>query len=149
MRFKHVLDRDIRKIGQCSKTMVKLLKLESEFVDMLDRGEFDGVYFFEKNIREEMLDWLRFSEEFVGEAIGFVTGNMLENSLTVDAEINELLRVMHHQVVRISSMNIDREDLIAVYASINPFQRYGFYEFRDNFKELISEHDRLLISRHV
>lgn len=132
-----MLEREIRVIGQCSRTMLKLLKLDSEFMRRLENGELNDVYFFERDIRDEMRDWIDFSEEFVGNEIGYVTGTMLENSLTVDDEIRELLGVICRKVNMVSSMNIDREDLVIVCRERNMFRRYGFYEFGDKLSRLI------------
>lgn len=132
-----MLDREIRVIGQCSRTMLKLLKLDSEFRSRLEKGDLVDVYFFERDIREELMDWVTFCEEFVGDEVGYVTGTMLENSLTVDDEIRELLGVICRKVVMISSMNIDREELVVLCRERNPFNRYGFYEFGDKLSRLI------------
>lgn len=132
-----MLDREIRVIGQCSRTMLKLLKLDSEFMMRLEKGDLVDVYFFERDIRGEMMDWVTFCESFIGNEIGYVTGTMLENSLTVDDEIRELLGVICRKVVMISSMNIDREELVVICRERNPFNRYGFYEFGDKLSRLI------------
>lgn len=132
-----MLDREIRVIGQCSRTMLKLLKLDSEFRSRLEKGDLVDVYFFERDIREELMDWVDFCEEFIGNEVGHVTGTMLENSLTVDDEIRELLGVICRKVVMISSMNIDREELVVICRERNPFSRYGFYEFGDKLSRLI------------
>lgn len=138
-----MLDREIRVIGQCSRTMLKLLKLDSEFRSRLEKGDLFDVYFFERDIREELMDWIDFCEEFVGNEIGHVTGTMLENSLTVDDEIRELLGVLCRKVIMISSMNIDREELVTVCRERNPFNRYGFYEFGDKLSRLIDVSERV------
>lgn len=138
-----MLDREIRVIGQCSRTMLKLLTLDSEFRSRLDNGTLDDVYFFERDIRDEMMDWIDFCEEFVGNEIGDVTGTMLENSLTVDDEIRELLGVLCRKVIMISSMNIDREELVIVCRERNPFLRYGFYEFGDQLSRMVNAIDRV------
>lgn len=132
-----MLDREIRVIGQCSRTMLKLLKLDSGFMRRLENGELKEVYFFERDIREELIDWVNFCESFIGNEVGYVTGTMLENSLTVDDEIRELLGVICRKVVMVSSMNIDREELLVICRERNPFNRYGFYEFGDKLSRLI------------
>lgn len=143
-----MLDREIRVIGQCSRTMLKLLKLDSEFMRRFENGELNDGYFFEKDIREELVDWVTFSEAFLGSEVGYVTGTMLENSLTVDDEIRELLGVMCRKVIMVSSMNIDREDLVVVCRERNPFNRYGFYEFGDKLSRLIAEIENLSVCEH-